>query len=77
MQAAIFNGPRSIVYGELPDPVIAARTDAIVRVTLACVCGSDLWYYRGLSSHDLGAIGHEFMGVVDAVGADVGRPPPR
>ena len=43
----------------------------IVRVTLACVCGSDLWYYRGLSPHDLGAIGHEFIGVVDEVGADV------
>lgn len=71
MRAAIFNGPRSIQYGELPDPVITAPTDAIVRVDLACVCGSDLWYYRGLSPHDLGAIGHEFVGVVDEVGAAV------
>jgi len=71
MRAAIFNGPRDIVVGERPDPVIDAPTDAIVRVTLACVCGSDLWYYRGLSPHDLGAIGHEFMGVVEEVGGDV------
>ena len=71
MRAAIYNGPRDIIVGERPDPVIQAATDAVVRVTLACVCGSDLWYYRGLSPHDLGAIGHEFIGIVDAVGADV------
>jgi threonine dehydrogenase-like Zn-dependent dehydrogenase len=71
MQAAIFNGPRDITVGARPDPSIENTTDAIVRVTLACVCGSDLWYYRGLSPHDPGAIGHEFIGVVDAVGADV------
>jgi threonine dehydrogenase-like Zn-dependent dehydrogenase len=71
MKAAIFNGPREIRVGERPDPRLQATTDAIVRVTLACVCGSDLWYYRGESPHDRGAIGHEFIGVVDAVGSDV------
>jgi threonine dehydrogenase-like Zn-dependent dehydrogenase len=71
MKAAIFNRPRDITVGERPDPVIQDPTDAIVRVTLSCVCGSDLWYYRGLSPHDLGAIGHEFIGVVDEVGPDV------
>lgn len=71
MKAAIYGGPRDITVGERPDPVLQGPLDAIVRVTLACVCGSDLWYYRGLSPHDLGAIGHEFMGVVDEVGADV------
>ncbi len=71
MRAAIFNGPRQITVGDRADPVIHSPTDAVVRVTLACVCGSDLWYYRGDSPHDEGAIGHEFMGVVDAVGADV------
>ena len=71
MRAAIYNGPGDITVGERPDPAIENATDAIVRVTLACVCGSDLWYYRGLSPHDLGAIGHEFIGVVDAVGSDV------
>jgi threonine dehydrogenase-like Zn-dependent dehydrogenase len=71
MKAAIFGGPRNITVGDRPDPVIQDPTDAIVRVTLACVCGSDLWYYRGLSPHDLGAIGHEFVGVVEEAGAEV------
>jgi threonine dehydrogenase-like Zn-dependent dehydrogenase len=73
LRAAIFNGPRDVTVGDRPDPVILAPSDAIVRVTIACVCGSDLWYYRGQSPHDLGAIGHEFVGVVDEVGADVRR----
>jgi threonine dehydrogenase-like Zn-dependent dehydrogenase len=71
MKAAIFNGPRSIELGERPDPQIQEPTDAVVRVVLGCVCGSDLWYYRGLSPHALGPIGHEFIGVVEEVGSDV------
>jgi threonine dehydrogenase-like Zn-dependent dehydrogenase len=71
MKAAIFNGPRSIELGERPDPKIQEPTDAVVRVVLGCVCGSDLWYYRGLSPHALGPIGHEFIGVVEEVGSDV------
>lgn len=71
MRAAIFNGPGSIEVGERPDPVIEQQTDALVRVTLACVCGSDLWYWRGVSSHAVGSIGHEFIGVVEAVGSEV------
>src|SRR5207253_7527393 len=57
----IFAGPRRIEVGEQPDPVILESTDAVVRVVVACVCGSDLWYYRGQSPHDVGAIGHEFV----------------
>ena len=54
---------------ERPDPVVVNTTDAVVRVVLGCVCGSDLWYYRGESPHDLGPIGHESIGVVeDTVG---------
>src|SRR5271167_510067 len=71
MRAAIFNGPHSITVGELPDPVIKEPTDAIVRVMFGCVCGSDLWYYRGESEHAVGSIGHEFIGVVEDVGTDV------
>ncbi len=56
MKAVIFNGPRSIELGERPDPKIQEPTDAVVRVVLGCVCGSDLWYYRGLSPHALGPI---------------------
>jgi threonine dehydrogenase-like Zn-dependent dehydrogenase len=50
---------------------VAEPTDAVVRVVLACVCGSDLWYYRGESPFEPGPIGHEFVGVVEDVGADV------
>ena len=54
MRAAVYEGPRAIVVGERPDPVISEPTDALVRVVLGCVCGSDLWYYRGDSPHALG-----------------------
>ena len=71
MKAAIFNGKGKIELGERPDPKIQEPTDAIVRVVLGCVCGSDLWYYRGLSPHAPGPIGHEFIGIVEEVGAEV------
>jgi len=71
MRAAIFRGPRAIEVGDRPEPVIQAPTDAVVRVVLACVCGSDLWYYRGDSQHAVGSIGHEFIGVVEDTGAEV------
>ena len=71
MRAAVFNEPRSITIAERPDPVIKEPTDAIVRVVLSCVCGSDLWYYRGDSPFPPGPIGHEFIGVVEDVGSEV------
>ena len=71
MRAALFVGPHHIDVGDRPDAAIAESTDAVVRVVLACVCGSDLWYYRGDSPFEPGPIGHEFVGVVEDVGADV------
>jgi threonine dehydrogenase-like Zn-dependent dehydrogenase len=71
MRAAIFNEPRSVTAAERPDPSIREATDAIVRVVMACVCGSDLWYYRGETDFPPGPIGHEFIGVVEDTGADV------
>jgi threonine dehydrogenase-like Zn-dependent dehydrogenase len=71
MRAAVFNEPRSITAADRPDPTIKEPTDAIVRVVLTCVCGSDLWYYRGDTPFEPGPIGHEFIGVVEDVGADV------
>src|SRR4051812_34235775 len=70
MRAAIFNEPRSITVGDRPDASIDAPTDAVVRVVLACVCGSDLWYYRGDSPFDPAPIGHELIGGVEDVGAE-------
>ena len=71
MRAALFVGPHHIDVGDRPDAAIAEPTDAVVRVVLACVCGSDLWYYRGDSPFPTGPIGHEFIGVVEEVGAEV------
>lgn len=72
MRAAVFLGPGRIEVADRPDPVVQAPTDVVVRVVFGCVCGSDLWYFRGESPHALGPIGHEFIGVVEDMGADVG-----
>ena len=71
MRAAVFEEPRSITVQERPDASIKEPTDAVVRVVLSCVCGSDLWYYRGDSDFEPGPIGHEFIGVVEETGPEV------
>lgn len=72
MRATVIHGPFDIRVEEVPDPRIVEPTDAVVRVTHACVCGSDLWAYQGVAKRTPGQrIGHEFLGVVEAVGAAV------
>lgn len=71
MKTAIFKGKGTIAVEERPRPAVAEQTDVIVRVVLACVCGSDLWFYRGISDLPHGSVGHEFIGVVDEVGEAV------
>src|SRR4051794_39453016 len=71
MRAAVFNEPGSITVEERRDASVAEPTDAVVRVVLACVCGSDLWFYRGETPFEPGPIGHEFVCVVVDVGSDV------
>lgn len=72
MKATILNAPRDIRVEDVPDPTIVRPTDALVRVTAACVCGSDLWPYRGINEvAGPTRIGHEFVGVVEEVGAEV------
>jgi threonine dehydrogenase-like Zn-dependent dehydrogenase len=72
MKAALFQGKGKIKVAEVPDPKIQKPQEAIVKVTYSCICGSDLWFYRGISDMAKGSrIGHEFMGVVEEVGADV------
>ncbi|HXR45177.1 MAG TPA: alcohol dehydrogenase catalytic domain-containing protein, partial [Pseudolysinimonas sp.] len=69
MKAVIIQGVRDIRVEERPDPRILAPGDAVVRVTAACVCGSDLWGYRGIRDpHGPRPIGHELVGVVEEVG---------
>ena len=56
----------------VPDPGIVEPTDALLRVTRACICGSDLWPYNQMARTDTGRrMGHEFIGIVEEVGADV------
>jgi len=71
MRAAVFVEPGEIEVTDRPDAVILEPTDAVVRVALACVCGSDLWFYRGETPFEPGPIGHELIGVVEDVGSDV------
>jgi len=74
MRATTIHGPGDIRVEEVPDPTIKRPTDAIVKVVAGCVCGSDLWPYRGENPISPGStIGHECVGVVEAVGAEVSR----
>jgi alcohol dehydrogenase len=71
MRATLFKGKGKVELGERPHPTIQEPADAIVRVVRSCVCGSDLWYFRGINPHDSEVIGHEFIGVIEEVGKDV------
>ncbi|MET4225600.1 alcohol dehydrogenase catalytic domain-containing protein [Oerskovia enterophila] len=72
MRATFMYGPGDVRVEQVPDPVLQAPTDAIVRVTLACVCGSDLHPYHSMPASAEGVpMGHEFIGVVEQVGDDV------
>lgn len=74
MKAAIFYGPGDIRVEKVPDPHIQNPKDAIVQVKYACICGSDLWPYRGLSERKKGSrIGHEFVGIVEEIGKKVSK----
>lgn len=63
-------GDHDIRFEEVPDPILLTDGDAIVRVVAACVCGSDLWPYRGVAPMT-GRMGHEFVGIVESVGSAV------
>lgn len=74
MLATVLRSARQITVDEVPQPQLVTPTDAIVRVVAACVCGSDLWGYRGITpTKEPRRIGHEFIGVVEAVGDGVER----
>jgi threonine dehydrogenase-like Zn-dependent dehydrogenase len=72
MQATMFYGPEDVRWEHRPDPKIELPSDAVVRVVAACVCGSDLWAYRGRHPEgDPRPIGHEFVGMVEEIGSGV------
>lgn len=72
MRATILAKPGEIRVENVPEPQIAAPTDAVLRIVATCVCGSDLWPYRGINPVDEPRpIGHEYLGVVETVGGEV------
>ncbi|MEU5220538.1 zinc-dependent alcohol dehydrogenase family protein [Streptomyces sp. NPDC020807] len=72
MRATTIHAPFDMRVEDVPDPVVQDPTDVVVRVLRACICGSDLWAYRGEAARQPGQrIGHEFLGVVEAAGSDV------
>jgi threonine dehydrogenase-like Zn-dependent dehydrogenase len=72
MRATVMHGAGDVRIENVPDARIINPTDAVVTVTRACVCGSDLWPYKSMEPSEAGRVmGHEAVGVVEAVGADV------
>ena len=74
MRAVVYHGPYDLAVENVDDPKIEAPNDAVIRITSANICGSDLHPYEGRATMDAGMVlGHENMGVVEAVGAGVDR----
>lgn len=72
MKAAVFIEPGKVEIKEVPNPKIDGDNQAIIRIVRASVCGSDLWWYRGISERQTDTfIGHEAIGVVEETSADV------
>jgi threonine dehydrogenase-like Zn-dependent dehydrogenase len=72
VDGAVMYAPGDVRIEERPDPEIIEPTDAIIRVSAACVCGSDLWPYRGVEELEWPApMGHEYVGIVEEVGREV------
>src|SRR5690348_9053910 len=72
MRGTLLYGPRDVRVEERPDPKIVEPTDAILRISTTCVCGSDLWPYRGIEPiTGPTPMGHEYVGIVEEVGSSV------
>lgn len=72
MKGTVLYGPRDVRFEECPPPKIQEQTDAIIRLSASCICGSDLWPYRGLqASAGPTPMGHEYCGIVEEVGREV------
>ena len=72
MRATVYHGPRDMRIDQVPDSTIQAPTDVVARITHACICGSDLWPYRGFDQIEPGdRMGHEWMGIVEEVESEV------
>jgi threonine dehydrogenase-like Zn-dependent dehydrogenase len=72
MRGAVLYAPGEVRVEERDDPKIIEPTDAVLRLSATCVCGSDLWPYRGVESvQGPSPMGHEYVGIVEQVGSDV------
>jgi threonine dehydrogenase-like Zn-dependent dehydrogenase len=72
MRGTVLYGTRDVRFEEVPEPKITKPTDAIIRLAAICVCGSDLWSYRGISPvNQPTPMGHEYCGIVEEVGSAV------
>ncbi|HEX8092782.1 zinc-dependent alcohol dehydrogenase family protein [Jatrophihabitans sp.] len=72
MRGTLIYGPRDVRSEERDDPEIITATDAIIRISATCVCGSDLWPYRGIEAvSEPTPMGHEYVGIVEEVGSEV------
>src|SRR3954462_8043976 len=72
MRGTVLYGPRDVRVEQRDDPTIIEPTDAVIRLSATCVCGSDLWPYRGIEALDGPApMGHEYVGIVEEVGGEV------
>lgn len=71
MRGVVLEGPRDIRVIDREDPKIIDQTDAVIRITATCICGSDLWPYRGEDDSEQQVMGHEYVGVVTQIGDDV------
>jgi threonine dehydrogenase-like Zn-dependent dehydrogenase len=71
MRATVMHGRHDVRIETVPDATLREPTDALIRVTRACICGSDLWPYNGGPNYAAQRMGHEAIGVVEAVGAEV------
>ena len=71
MRGVVMRAPGDVRVEDRENPTILEPTDAIIRVTASCICGSDLWPYRGAEPADHTPMGHEYVGVVTEIGADV------
>jgi threonine dehydrogenase-like Zn-dependent dehydrogenase len=72
MKGTVLYGPRDVRYVDREDPKILKPTDVIIRISATCVCGSDLWPYRGIDAPGQPTpMGHEYCGIVEEVGSAV------
>ena len=71
MRQVVMYGPGDVRVEDREDPKIIEPTDAIIRLSATCICGTDLWPYRGAEPVDHQVMGHEYVGVVEEVGSEV------